>query len=150
MQQALTTLPPKDWITKQVVVFDWYDGPRQGVAWMTKPECEFVFELLTERHNPDGLDDRLFRVSELPPGSVTQILEAIRLLGNPANEVWVPLWKFDSEQERQRSDQEIDRILSQQKRTPLVISSRDMITFQGCGEVDQEKGVGLNFTLNSQ
>ena len=131
-QNALLSLPPLDWSVDQVIVFDWYDGPRQGIARLAKPECEFIFDLLAERPNADGLDDRLFRVSEIPPGSVSRVLTAIRWLGNPTNVVWVPVWKFDSEEERIRADQEIDRILNQQRSTGLMISSRDLTTFLGC------------------
>lgn len=136
----LASLHPSSWAAGQVVVFDWFDGPRQGVARMANPECEFAFELLAERHNPSGLDDRLFRVCELPPGSITKIMDAIRSLGSPANAVWVPVWKFNSEEKRLQADQEINRILSQQKDTGLVIYSRDMITFLGCWHVDRARG----------
>jgi hypothetical protein len=137
MQDALTPLPPQAWVAGQVIVFDWFDGPRQGVARMARPECEFAFELVAERNNPDGLDDRLFRVSELPASSVTKVLDAIRSLGNPGSVVWVPVWKFGSEEERLRADKEIDRILSRQKDTGLVIYSRDMATFLGCWQDDR-------------
>jgi hypothetical protein len=99
---------------------------------MAIPEYEFLFELLGERHNPRGPDDRLFRVNELPQGSVAAVLNAIRSLGSPANSVWVPVWKFGTEEEKIRADQEIDRILNDQKSTGLIIYSRDMVTFRGC------------------
>jgi hypothetical protein len=145
-QHVLMSVPANSWVAGQVVVFDWFDGPRQGVARMAKPECEFAFELLAERLNPDGLDDRLFRVSELPAGSVTRILDTIHSLGSPVNVVWVPVWKFGSEEERLQADQEIDRILSQQRGTGLVVYSRDMITFLGCWEDDQVQGEVQDWT----
>jgi hypothetical protein len=136
MQRLLKSLSPTNWTVGQVIVFDWFNGPRQGVARMENPECEFAFELLAERYNPDGLDDRLFRISELPRGSVTKILDTLQSSGRPAHVVWVPVWKFGSEEERLRADQEIERILSQQKGTDLAIHSRDMVTFLGCWQVD--------------
>jgi len=139
-QDALTSLPPKHWVVDQVVVFDWFDGPRQGVGRLAKPACEFAFELLAERHNPDGLDDRLFRISELPQGSVTQILDAIHSLGSPANVVWVPVWHFASEEEKRRANRETELILSRRKDTGLVIYSRDMATILGCWQGDRVNG----------
>jgi hypothetical protein len=115
--RSLMSIPPREWVVGQVVVFDWFDGPRAGVARMLRPECEFAFELLDERPRSDDLDDRLFRVSELPAGSVAMILDAIRCLGSPASLVWVPAWTFPSEEERQRADEEIEHILSAKKRT---------------------------------
>jgi hypothetical protein len=148
-QRALTSLPPNNWIAGQVVVFDWFDGPRQGVARMAKPECEFTFELIAERYNPDGLDDRLFRVSELPAGSVARIVDAIHSLGSPTNVVWAPVWKFSNEEDRIRADQQIDRILGQQEGTDLVIHSRDMITFLGCWGDDRVRREGQDWFLTS-
>ncbi len=137
MQDTLATLPPKEWVVDQVVVFDWYDGPRHGVARLAKPECEFAFDMLEERHNPDGLDLRLFRVNELPTGSVGLVLNAIRCLGAPANKVWVPTRKFESPEDQIQADQEIDRILSQQAPTAIAFCSSDMITFAECWEGDR-------------
>ena len=136
-QHALKSLPPKEWVSDRVVVFDWFDGARRGVVRMLKPKCEFLFELLAERLNPDGLDDRLFRVVELPEGSVAKILDAIHSLGDPVNVVWVPVWRFGSEEERVRADRELDCILSQRKETKLVIRSRDMATFLGCWQLER-------------
>lgn len=136
LKNKLTSRAPDDWVVDQVIVFDWYDGPRQGVACLTQPPCEFYFELLAERYNPNGLDDRLFRVSELPPGSVAKVLEATQALGSPTNAVWVPTWKFSSEGERRQADQAINQILSARKDTGIVIASPDMATFLGCWQTD--------------
>jgi hypothetical protein len=136
----LASLPASDWRIGQVVVFDWFDGPRHGVARLTKLECEFVFELLAERHNPDGLDERLFRVGKLPPGSVAEVLQAVHSLGSPANAVWIPLWQFDDEEERLRADRAIDHVLGQRTDTGLVIGSSDMTTFHGCWPEDGANG----------
>jgi hypothetical protein len=150
LQRQLTSLSPQAWQVHQAVVFDWYDGPRQGVARLSKPTCEFVFELLAERPTADDLDDRLFRLSELPEGSVAKILEALRVLGSPSNVVWVPEWRFGSEEERLRADQALDRILSQQRRTDLVIYTRDLITFRGCWQENRANGQAQDWftTLN--
>lgn len=106
-QETLCSVPASDWMIDQVIVFDWYDGPRAGVARMRRPECEFAFELLAERYNPEGLDDRLFRVYELPQGSVRQILDALTPLGRPVNSVWVPMWSFASKEQEERVRQEV-------------------------------------------
>jgi hypothetical protein len=139
-ETALASLPPGEWVARQVVVFDWFDGPREGVAWMAKPDCEFFFELLAEQRTPDDLDDRLFRLSELPKGSVAGILAAIRVLGEPTNTLWVPVWQFGNEAERARADQEIDRLLGRRRRTSIVVRTRDMTDFAGCWLTDSVGG----------
>jgi hypothetical protein len=140
LEQQLASLSPHDWQVHQVVVFDWFDGPRQGLARLSKPEGEFVFELLAERPTADDLDDRLFRISELPAGSVDKILGVLRPLGSPSNVIWTPVWKFASDEERVLADQAIDRILSQQRETDLLIYTRDLITFRGCWQDERANG----------
>lgn len=145
LESLLTLLPASHWITRQVVVFDWFDGPRQGVASLVKPDCEFFFELLAERRTPDDLDDRLFRISSLPPGAVEQVLSAIHSLGMPTNTVWVPVWKFSGDEERQKADREIDQIVSKRTPTEIVVYTRDMITFLGCWRVDRNESQANNW-----
>jgi hypothetical protein len=137
IQESLLSLPCEEWAVDQAVVFDWFDGPRHGVVRLAKPECEFAFEVLAERYNPDGLDDRLFRVCGLPAGSVAEVLTSIRSLGAPANVVWVPVWSFESEEQKLRADRRIDDVLSRQESTGLVIYTRDLLTYLGCWRDDR-------------
>lgn len=137
LEKSLASVPPAEWVANQVIVFDWYDGPRQGVACLGRPMCEFAFTLLAERPCPDGLDDRLFRVSELPANSVARILGLLRPQGSPSHKVWVPVWQPGRAEERSQVDQEIDSILSQQRDTGLVIATRDMETFLGCWHAER-------------
>src|SRR5438876_4645618 len=101
LETLLGSLPVDQWVTKQAVVFDWFDGPREGVCSLARPGGEFYFELLDERPNAEDLDDRLFRLSELAPGSVTEVLTATRELGQPTGPVWVPMWRFPNETAQQ-------------------------------------------------
>lgn len=135
-ETSLRAVPVDQWRTGRVIAFDWYDGPREGVGSLTVPGGEFYFELLDERHNPEGLDDRLFRLSELPPGSVEKVERAILELGRPINPVWVPVWKFSNEMARQKADQCVRNVHAQALRTSLVVWTRDMERFQGCWQVD--------------
>src|SRR5436309_2373273 len=96
LEQLLTAVPVSGWRTRQAVVFDWYDGPREGVCALAEPACEFYFELLAEHPTPDDLDDRLFRISELPSGSVDELLAALGDLGPPAPQLWSPVWRFSA------------------------------------------------------
>ncbi len=142
LETALVSLLPDQWVARQVVVFDWFDGPREGVAWLAKPDCEFFFELLDEQSTPDDLDDRLFRLSELPRGTVAAVLAALHGLGEPANSLWVPIWRFASETERAQVEQEIERLLARRRRTGIVVRTRDMTDFTGCRLGDTERTPG--------
>jgi hypothetical protein len=141
LELSLPSVPVQTWQTGQAIVFDWYDGPRSGVCSLAQPGGEFAFDLLAERANAEDLDDRLFRLKELAPGTVAQVLQLIQDLGQPANSVWVPVWKFSNPAARDRVEREIDQLLSQARTTPLVIATRDMAHFLGCWNLDR---VGQN------
>jgi hypothetical protein len=81
LEGALSSLPPKHWQVAQVVILDWYDGPRTGLCKMAKPQCTFHFALLDERLLPDDLDDRVFRLSEASEDTMEQVLFILGALG---------------------------------------------------------------------
>src|SRR5437763_152297 len=109
-EERLLAVPVDQWSVSQVVAFDWYDGPRSGICAFAHPAVEFYFDVVDERYNPDGLDDRLFRLSELPPGSLNRAQAAMRELGKPATPIWSPTWKFPSEPIRANAEREIKDI----------------------------------------
>jgi len=131
LEKVLESLPVDQWKTKQVIAFDWYDGPRAGVCSLSHPVAEFCFDLLDEKYNPDGCDHRLFRLSELPLGSVEEILKALEELGSPLNPVWVPVWRFPNDATRQTAEQTVERIGAAKRRTNLVLYSQDWEHFLG-------------------
>jgi len=135
VESSLLALPAKNWKAKQVVVFDWYDGPREGICELEVPKVCFSFELLAERTTKDDLDDRIFRLSILPSDAVQRAIGVLNVIGEPANSVWVPLWKFPSEASRVRVEDEINRILDAKKRTDVIVWSRNMLEFLGCWKI---------------
>jgi hypothetical protein len=148
LEAALRSVPVEEWVTRQAIVFDWFDGPREGVCALARPACEFAFDLLGERASVDALDDRLFRVDALATGSIELILALLANLGQPTNPVWVPIWRFSDDTERQRVDIRLDEVLAARRRTDLVIHTRDMIRFLGCWSVTpRADGVGDWFSL---
>jgi hypothetical protein len=136
LEPALRSLPAPRWTTRQAIVFDWYDGPREGVCALSNPPGEFRFELLDERPTADDLDDRLYRVSALPAGSVDEIVSALHDLGGPTGPVWVPVWKFPTDEARQQAERCLESVLVRGQPTPLVIRTPDMLRFLGCWQGD--------------
>ena len=129
----------------QVVVFDWRDGPRQGIAALWFPNCEVAFDLLAKHVNPDGLDDRLFGLRELATGSCQSILGIISKLGSRDSPVWVPCWEFADRVERQRTDPAINAGFAGARKTPIVVLTPGMIHFAGCWSVHGEAGDGMDW-----
>lgn len=136
-EESLLLTPVREWITKQVIVFDWFDGPREGVCSLDQPEVSFYFELIDERALSDDLDDRLFSLRQIPYNSVEEISSAIGELGTPTGRVWVPVWKFQNPLNQDRAEEIINRIFLESSKTNLVVYTRDMIGFLGCWRVDQ-------------
>ncbi len=126
---------PASWQVQQVLVFDWYDGPRSGFCWLIDPSIEFLFQLLDERPTEDDLDDRIYSLSELPRGTCRVLMTHLAPLGEPSGKVWCPIWQHPDPRVLKELDDEIDAIIKNATPTGLVVHSRDMILFRGCWRV---------------
>ena len=132
LEISLSSLPPEQWKVRQVVVFDWLDGPRSGLCALAQPQCCFVFDTLGERPTEDDLDDRLFCLKEGPIDTMDQALSILGVLGPPTSPIWVPRWIFSTEVQRLETEQKLDALLAGLVETPLIIRTKDMLHFQGC------------------
>ena len=130
--ERLLTIPPAEWRAERVIAFDWYDGPRQGVCRLVNPEVEFVFRLLDERSTEDDLDDRVFSVEELPPGSVARVLAALAPFGSPVNATWVPVLRHPDQRILEETKSALAAIERKATPTSVVFYTRDFETFLGC------------------
>ena len=131
LETLLRNTPVGQWATRLAIIFDWYDGPREGICSLSRPGVEFYFELLDERFNPDGLDDRLLRLSELPSGSVAETQSVLSVLGSPTHCYWVPIWRFPDEAARERGERQVQAVRAARRPTDLVICTQDMEHFLG-------------------
>jgi hypothetical protein len=146
LEKVLVSVPVEQWRTRQAIVSDWNDGPREGFCALANPEVEFHFSLLGERRNRDDADDRLFRLSEIPIGSValaTKQLREVGLVPELASPVWCPLWRFPTDEARRRADQALHEIEAERKPTAMVILTRDLAEFLGCWRVDWFSALGI-------
>jgi hypothetical protein len=131
LENVLSSLPVENWRTRQVIAFEWYDGPRQGVCALASPPCEFFFEIIKEQFQEDDLDDRWYRLSVISPGTVDSLINALRVVGPARQPIWTPLWRFPSEREQQEAEDAVDEVKRERRPTPIIIHSRDMIDFLG-------------------
>ena len=145
LETFLATIPVSEWETKLTIVLDWFDGPREGICSLSNPVAEFYFELLDERPTADDLDDRLFRLREIPPGSVNEVLFLIRDLGSPTNTIWVPVWKFSDEKAKQKAESYLENLRTNARPISIIISTPDFIHFRGCWDVGLKEGNGANW-----
>jgi hypothetical protein len=124
LEETLLSVPFNQWRVGQVYSYGWYDGPRDGGCRLVTPACEFYFELIDERYNPDGLDDRLYRLSEIPLGSVAEM------------EKLSHQWRNSDPAISQEATRRLDAIRAARRPTDLVVYSTYMNEFLGCWRVD--------------
>lgn len=127
---------PEELRSRRVVVFDWYDGPREGACALAVPRADIVFTLLDERRQDDDLDERLFLINELELGAVDRLVKRLECFGQPSGVVWIPHWSSPDPEVIQSATSFVDEIMSLAVPTRIVIESSDMRSFSGCWEVD--------------
>ena len=137
IEAALVNTPCNLWRTRQAIVLDWNDGPREGLCALSNPGCEFHFELHTEKHAAADLDDRLYLISFLKTGSVDRVLEALNQLGEPTRPVWTPIWRFDPSRGRINAEKVLDGIVKSKRPTGLIVRSNDMQHFTDCLDISR-------------
>jgi len=138
LEYLLCGTPADQWIVEQVVVLDWHDGPRHGFCALAQPHVEFIFDLVDELHNPDGLDMRVFRLKEIPCGSVRQVVTELQPLGGPCKPIWAPVWKFPAKDIQDRVDTLIGKLESQAKASEILVTTPDMQRFLTCEKATPE------------
>lgn len=103
-----------------MVVFDYYDGPLEGVLACDACGGEYLFRTIA--WNPD----RLTRVFELRPvsrGTLQRVTEICSPLGSPRWPVWVPRWSFQSEEVERRVSTELNEVLQAQGELRLIVAA---------------------------
>lgn len=129
LEIILGSTPPALWEIEQAIVFDWYDGPREGVCALSTPRCCFHFQIIAEnRHN----DCAHYNLSEMPLDSVEQLMLILAELGPKAKPIWIPLWRFKDQAAQIEAEQAVDRLLALKKPTTLIMATNDMRRFKGC------------------
>jgi len=124
LDELLASVPVNHWRVAQIYSLDWHDGPRGGVCALSVPSCEFYFQMVDEGYNPDGLDDRLFLLSELPPGSVAEVLSLVSDFRSRNDTV------------RRKAELRLKKIVDRRVASSIIILSQDMEHFDGCWKVD--------------
>lgn len=137
LEDVLSATPVKEWKTRQAIVFDWFDGPREGVCSFSKPQGSFYFELLDERTSSEDADARLFILSQIPDDAVERIVAALKVLGTPTTPVWVPIWTFPDQVTEEIAENAVAQIIGDKIETDLVVYTRDMVDFFGCWRISR-------------
>jgi hypothetical protein len=111
---------PRPSVFSEVVITDWYDGELAGGMRCSECSNEYRFEFLAwdEDHS-----QRLFVCSQLPRGSIDQLVRAFSAAGRPSWPAWWP-GRFPNDEERERASSEADSILNQSGETTHLVQSK--------------------------
>jgi hypothetical protein len=133
--KQILSIPPSNWILSQVIVLDWYDGPKSGFYNVENSDILFFFELFASYRSHDT-DDFLFRLYILPYTSMAKVIHIISPLGLPNRKIWVPIWKFKSSDEQRDIEKQLDTLILNKQPTSLIIRTLDFKKILGVWELE--------------
>jgi hypothetical protein len=92
---------------------------------------------------------RLFALAPLPADSIERMTEAFSPYMKPGWPMWVPIWRFPTDEERQRLDSLVDEILATAGPPRLVVSTSDLARqIQGAKLVSAQDASHVNDWLS--
>ena len=129
VQRILMSTPIDTWKVRQVIAFDWHDGPQEGICAFDYPACELYFVTLAQQWLGGRFGDRLYKLSQLSGGALTRTLAAFGVPVPPHVPTWAPHGDYETEEIRARVEAELDGILDEAIPTSLIVRSPDMMVF---------------------
>ena len=129
------------WETRVAVVTDWCDGPREGACALSSPLREFWFQVLDERRTIDGLDERVYSISDLAIGSVDRLSKLLRVLGEPEGKIWCPLWRHDDPKVLDDLREKLDSVRLGSRALDSVVLTKGLLQFRACWDIPKRETV---------
>ncbi len=126
----LLQLPPEALEVGQVIVLDWHDGPREGFLRLKQPLSCWYYRLYAEARREEEPDDRLYLFALAPDDTPQRLISALAELELPEKRLWVPTWRFSSEEARRVADQAVAALISEIEDPVLLVRSVDLLQLQ--------------------
>jgi len=126
-EAAFKSLPVDKWKIEQVIILDWYDGPRSGFCKTLQPSVSFYFEVVADCYSQDDTDDHLFQLSDCPTEKLDVVIEIFAKVGQPQKPSWIPSGNISLDNENQ-----IERIIFELEQSSIIVQSHNMIHFSRC------------------
>ncbi len=138
--QLIKETPFTLWQIDQIVIFDWNDGPIDGICQLITPKISFRFRVFAERRS-DNFDERLYIIDELNSSNFQVIVSSLSVLGTPKRKIWTPIWQFPNLELQQKVEATIDAQLSSALKTNLLLQAQlePVFTFKDCWEQAQPR-----------
>lgn len=109
----------------KILSFGWYDGTTSGLLQCSRCSAAFKYDLIDW---DSGQDRRVFALS---PMEAERFDQTVKVLGGDARAkwpLWVPRWEFDSTEEKERIEKEVDEHLATAKPPEFLIVSDGYFT----------------------
>ena len=121
----------------RAVVLGWYDGPTDGLVRCVACKRVYRFELLDSVDEDRGI--RLYSLAPLPAESWDRLVDLLSPYTTPSWPMWVPLWKFPTEDDRAAVDRAVDDLIAQAKSPEFVVTTPGLLE-----EIDESKAVSAS------
>jgi hypothetical protein len=124
--RQMLSVPPREWRTKQVISFDWHDGPRSGLGHFLVPDFVCYFETLAEQWSDGSFGDRIYRLRRISDTAMSDVLTLYGLTEVPRSPLWAPHGPL-SEAQEEELERTLDRLLENSTPLSLLVRSRDLL-----------------------
>jgi hypothetical protein len=95
LDQILRSVPPAEWMIEYNIIFDWYDGEREGWCRLSYPACSFSYKIQAEILTGPGLHDCLLAVRPVPADAIERLLTVLDPLSPDDPEWFGGFWPYD-------------------------------------------------------
>jgi hypothetical protein len=107
----------------KVLALGYYDGPTEGLLLCRSGLHGFRFEMLDA---DTAMDVRIFSLAPIDPNAITRLSDALAKYQELRWPVWVPRWKFPTEEDRSTLEDLVDQILAEAGSPEWVIATTDI------------------------
>ena len=109
----------------RALVLGYYDGPTEGLTECSRCGKVYKFDLLA--WDPAGQDLRVFALAPLPSTALRRLIEANARYEKPRWPLWVPLWQFPSDEDREAMKRLTEQVLREAGPAEWVIATYDLL-----------------------
>jgi hypothetical protein len=109
----------------RAIVLGWYDGPTEGLVRCGTCGRSHRFELLDSVDEDRGV--RLYRLAPVPADTMDRLDDALARFMAPSWPMWVPLWKFPTEDDHIAVDRAVDELMARAAAPEFVIATSDLL-----------------------
>jgi hypothetical protein len=104
----------------RLIVFDFYDGPLEGVATCSVCGSEYVFQV--KWWDPHE-DLRIFELRPLTRGTFPRIADICPKISEPVSPVWIPIWQFPTEADERQANAAVEELLEPEGTARVLIAA---------------------------